>query len=174
MSSPGTAHRRHRVTPEESERAVLLSSVNPGGSEPERRGSEQRRSQQSAETVPPHDRMTDGQQPAAEADRQHTEPAGVEIALQEPAGEFLCGTAISVYQNSGGPGSNWDDFENSRGWPIRHIEVPSGSALSSSCQNLQVQPTVNNVLCIHRMVTSAEYQMISGTVMRAMWREQPR
>ena len=117
---------------------MLLSSVNPGGSEPEHNtGSERRRSQQSAKTVPPHASMTDDehftaadlhasyQQPSAEANRQHTEPAGVEIALQEPAGEFLCGTAISVYQNSGGPDSNWDDFENSRGWPMRHIEVRS-------------------------------------------------
>lgn len=26
--------------------------------------------------------------------------------------EFLVGTAISVYQNSGGGGNNWSEFEN--------------------------------------------------------------
>ena len=30
--------------------------------------------------------------------------------------DFLVGVAISVYQNSGGPGTNWEAFESARGW----------------------------------------------------------
>jgi len=35
----------------------------------------------------------------------------------EPEAEpFLVGVAISVYQNSGGPGTNWEAFEDQKNW----------------------------------------------------------
>lgn len=33
---------------------------------------------------------------------------------ESPAHPFLVGVAISVYQNSGGPGSNWEAFEDQK------------------------------------------------------------
>ena len=39
------------------------------------------------------------------------------------ADDFLCGTAISVYQNSGGPDSNWGEYEDRHKWYSRTIAV---------------------------------------------------
>ena len=43
--------------------------------------------------------------------------------FDDNADDFLCGTAISVYQNSGGPDSNWGAFENQRRWFSSRISV---------------------------------------------------
>ena len=43
--------------------------------------------------------------------------------FSEDADDFLCGTAISVYQNSGGPDSNWGEYENRQKWILKTIAV---------------------------------------------------
>ena len=51
------------------------------------------------------------------AQRNHGAPAdGAE-------GDFLCGVALSVYQNSGGTGTNWEAFENQRSLFFPNIAV---------------------------------------------------
>ncbi len=45
--------------------------------------------------------------------------------FDDDADDFLCGTAISVYQNSGGPPSNWGAFENQKRWFAKRIAVRS-------------------------------------------------
>ncbi len=45
--------------------------------------------------------------------------------FSDDADDFLCGTAISVYQNSGGPDSNWGEYEDRHKWYSRTIAVRS-------------------------------------------------
>ena len=49
----------------------------------------------------------------------HTAPR----LFDDDADDFLCGTAISVYQNSGGPDSNWGAFEGQKRWFRKNISV---------------------------------------------------
>ena len=63
--------------------------------------------------------MTGGKVPNGKA--AHVPPR----LFDDDADDFLCGTAISVYQNSGGPASNWGAFEIQKRWFAKRIAVCS-------------------------------------------------
>lgn len=46
---------------------------------------------------------------------------------------FLVGVAISVYQNSGGPGSNWSRFETQKNWLGQSVIEVIFPKLPNSC-----------------------------------------
>ena len=88
-------------------------------------------------------------------------------ASESPENPFLCGVAISVYQNSGGPGTNWEAFEDQKSWlgnPA--IKVNVSTARSCQCSFLVKQwwPSLN--------VHGYRIWLVKPIVQRQVWYRQ--